>query len=94
MAITQKELKAIRKAARNIKTEYDTFYITNGMFNCRWNGETFVWTYPSGKLTDNLDIRQLLKRIPTKPYGNKRDITTYCFDFGNDNMTEGYNDDN
>ena len=86
--ITEKELHTIRDAVENMKTEYDTFYITNGMFSCRWTGNCFLWVYPSGRTTETLNAKRLLKRIPKAPYGDKRDITNYCFDFGNDGNNE------
>lgn len=86
--ITKKTLQELRKAVRNTKTENDTFFITNGMFSCRWTGRSFLWVYPSGRVTEELNARQLLKRIPTIPYGDKRDITEYCYDYGNEPDTD------
>lgn len=75
--LDQKTVKKIKKAARNMKTENDTFFIEGDCFFCRWNGSGFDWTV-NGRLYKNCTLKEIVSWID-----NGQNIKNYCYDYGN-----------
>lgn len=75
--IDKKTLNEIKKAARNVKTENDTFYVAGDCFSCRWNGYGFDWTV-NGRIYKNCTAKEVISWIADGKY-----ITNYCYDFCN-----------
>lgn len=71
----KKEVAKIKKAARNIKSENHTFYITGKSFSCRWDGKNFIWTSPSGNKY-KVTAKEVCAWITDGRY-----ITDYCYDY-------------
>lgn len=71
------ELLKLKQAARNMKTENDTFSISGDSFSCRWNGREFIWMPPSG-FSFVASVMEVCQWI-----GNGEYITDdYCFSYG------------
>lgn len=75
--IDKKTLREIKKAARNVKTENDTFYVAGDCFSCRWNGSGFDWTV-DGRTYKNCTAKEVIEWI-----GDGRHVTNYCYDYCN-----------
>lgn len=75
--VSKKELSAIRKAIRNMRTEKDTFYMEGRRAICRWNGKSFTWTV-NGRIYENCTAKEVINWIDDGRY-----IKDYCYDYGN-----------
>ena len=73
--MNKKELKELRNAIKNMRSEEHTFYISGDAFSCRWNGGAFLWTAPSGSVY-KMDAKEVIKSI-----GEGRYIKRICYDF-------------
>jgi hypothetical protein len=70
------ELMKLRKAVKSMRTEADTFSIRGEHFSCRWNGNNFVWTPPSGN-SITATAREVIQWI-----ADGSGITDHCFSYG------------
>lgn len=71
----KKELKQLKNAIKKINNKDHTFYISGDTFSCVWNGETFLWTAPSGN-TYKMSAKDVINSI-----GDGRYIKHLCYDF-------------
>ena len=70
------KLKKLKTAIKNMKTEYDTFFIEGECFNCRWNGSSFDWCV-LGRIYKNCTCKEVIAWI-----GDGKHITNYCYSYG------------
>ena len=70
------ELIKLRKAINSMQTVDDTLSIQGKDFSCRWNGNNFTWTPPSG-WTFFVTAREIIKWIE-----DGSEVTDYCFSYG------------
>lgn len=75
--LDKKEVSKLKKAAKNVKTENDTFYIKGEKFMCRWNGHNFTWTV-NGSIYENISAKEVVEWIADGKY-----IDDYCYDYNN-----------
>lgn len=74
--ISKSELYKLRTAAKNIRTENDTFYIKGKYFSCIWKENNFLWTIDNR--TYNCTVKEVIEFM-----GDGRYIEDYCYDYNN-----------
>ena len=80
--MTKTELKKLKIAIKSTETENDTLYIEGKDFSCRWDGNNFKWTAPSGSII-TMSAKEVVKYVANGDY-----ITSYCFSYGDSDADE------
>lgn len=72
----KKELMKLKSAVRHVCKPEHTLRITGKWFNCVWDGNNFLWTFPSGE-TAAVSASQVIEWIGDGSFIDD----DYCFDY-------------
>ena len=72
------ELKKLKIAIKTVKNPWDTLEFRGDYHSCRWCGDRFIWTMPSG------DKVEAIRREVVEWIRDGRYITDWCYSYGDE----------